>query len=58
MRRLLAAGVLALGLGGVAAGPASAKEIARFPLCDLDGHCDRTCLVSTDAPYFRCGYGV
>ena len=55
MRRLLAATFVALAVGS-SAGVASAKEIVRFPLCDLDGHCDRHCVVATDAPYFWCGY--
>jgi hypothetical protein len=34
-----------------------AKDIVRVPVCDLDGHCDRTCIVSTTSPFLRCGYG-
>jgi hypothetical protein len=53
MRRALAAAALTtLAL----AGAASAKDIVSFPLCDLDGHCDRTCTVNTDN-VLRCGYG-
>ena len=54
---LLALGSLAVALAvGAVATPATAKEITRFPLCDLEGHCDRHCVVATDAPYFWCGY--
>lgn len=56
MRRLstlFSALVLAMALSDPAA---AAKDIARIPLCDLDGHCDRTCVVSADEPFVRCGY--
>ena len=56
MRRLIVLGTIAAALvGGVA--PAMAKDIVRFPLCNLEGQCDRHCVVSTDKPFFRCGYG-
>lgn len=57
MRRLLALSLAALAVTATVL-PAQAKETARFPLCDLDGHCDRHCVVETDAPYFFCGYGA
>ena len=57
MRRLFALALVALAVSATAA-PSGAKEIARFPLCDADGHCDRHCVVQTDAPYFYCGYGA
>jgi hypothetical protein len=55
MRRLLAVAAVVTVLGS--AGVASAKDIATFPLCDLDGHCDRHCTVNTDN-VLRCGYGA
>jgi hypothetical protein len=56
MRRLLAAAVVATALAGTA-GVATAKDIVTFPLCDLDGRCDRHCTVNTDN-VLRCGYGA
>ena len=60
MRKLV--GVMLASIVGVGslvatAPAASAKDIARIPVCDLDGHCDRHCVVSTTSPYLRCGYG-
>jgi hypothetical protein len=59
--RKIACGLAGIGVGLVVlvagAAPAAAKDVARVPVCDLDGHCDRHCIVSTDAPFVRCGYG-
>jgi hypothetical protein len=55
MRRLLTATVVAVALA-VPTGAATAKDLVTFPLCDLDGHCDRHCTLATDKPFFSCGY--
>ena len=56
IRRALVVVLVAAGALGLSAGPVAAKEI-RVPVCDLDGHCDRHCVVGTDKPFLRCGYG-
>ena len=53
MRRLLALGAVAAAVT-FSAVPAAAEPIARFPLCDLEGRCDKWCEVNAKPPILVC----
>jgi hypothetical protein len=48
-KHLLAIGVAGV-LGAAFAPVSAAKDIVTVPICDTDGHCDKSCTVTTDRP--------